>query len=222
MSDIISRLILRTDFAWGKYETSRQAHALGPSSTLRSPRAPVAPNTAPKREFRHRSNITSIRGPRLIHRHPARRRRTNAEQTTPNQKRQRPVSSACQLMAATFPTTSLTPLRTIGKPPGPARIPTPIKNESAPSIDTVAHLEPLPESTWQFPMLRKRQLHESKQVPVESLTMPGYTDSMPLLSAASPGKPTIPGATNFKWRRVAHPRASLCQVRIDDSQNALA
>ena len=64
-------------------------------------------------------------------------------------------------------------------PPGPAaEANSNVQNESA-SVDPVAHLEPLPESTWQFPILRNSSF-TAKQVPAESLTMPGYTDSMPL------------------------------------------
>lgn len=47
------------------------------------------------------------------------------------------------------------------------------------SIDAIAHLEPLPETTWQFPFLRNSGL-TTKEVSVDSLTMPGYADSMPL------------------------------------------
>ena len=45
--------------------------------------------------------------------------------------------------------------------------------------DHIAHIEPLPATTWQFPILRQSQ-YEPRQVSSDSLTMPGYDDGMPL------------------------------------------
>ena len=63
--------------------------------------------------------------------------------------------------------------------PGPAEDSAHNQEAQEGSIHAVAHPEPLPAFTWQFPLLQTPS-RESKQVPAESLTMPGYSDSMPL------------------------------------------
>ena len=64
-------------------------------------------------------------------------------------------------------------------PPGPATESNNTVTATDNTVDAVAFPEPLPESTWQFPLLSTSGL-TNKQVPVESLTMPSYSDSMPL------------------------------------------
>ena len=167
MSDIISLLILRIALPGGNYETSRHTSRYSSLQRLRSPRAVVA--RTPRRHPRvptQKQHLTPSRSPTYPST-PC----PPPSQTTPTHPmkpmtpmRQRPVSSACPLMAATFNTTSVIRARRLASP-GPAEDSAHNQEAQEGSIHAVAHPEPLPAFTWQFPLLQTPSRNQNRYPP---------------------------------------------------------